>query len=141
MAHNDLTPWRLGEVYLDKPFLSIRLDRQAKCVLAEWKGFANSLELRAGNNNVLKAIRETNAALLIIDTQGSEGVTPIDQLWIRDTFSPLLEKAGIRRLAIVVPQRGLARLASDAIRTQTTQSLIVTREFGKVSEAISWGTG
>ncbi|MEA2668966.1 MAG: hypothetical protein QOJ33_1900, partial [Chloroflexota bacterium] len=72
-------------------------------------------------------------------TLGSEGVTPIDQLWIRDTFGPSLAKAGIRRLAMVVPQRGLARVATDAIRTRTTQSLIVTREFGTVSEAIAWG--
>ncbi|MEA2657353.1 MAG: hypothetical protein QOI23_2718 [Chloroflexota bacterium] len=129
----------MEEVYLDKSFLSIRLDRQAKCVLAEWKGFANSNELRAGSDDVLKAIREVSAALLIIDTLGSEGVTPIDQLWIRDTFGPSLAKAGIRRLAMVVPQRGLARVATDAIRTRTTQSLIVTREFSTVSEAIAWG--
>jgi hypothetical protein len=141
VADNDLSTSRPEEVYADKPFLSIRLDRRAKCVLAEWKGFATSVELRAGNTNVLEAVRETHAAFLIIDAWRSEGVTPVDQLWIRDEFSPLLAKAGIRRLAMVVRQDGLARVATDAIRGRTTQKLIVTRNFGNVSEAFAWGTG
>jgi hypothetical protein len=75
---------------------------------------------------------------LVIDVRRLEGVTPLDQLWIRDTFVQLLETAGIRRLAMVVAYHGLAKIATDDIRSQTTKSVFETRTFGAVAEAIDW---
>ena len=106
--------------------------------LAEWKGFANSTEFRAGHAKVLEVVRDTRAASLILDNRRLEGVTPPDQLWIRDTFAKSMEAAGLRRLALVVAHHGLARIAIEEIRTQTAKSAIVTRTFGTVSEAIEW---
>lgn len=133
---------RLDEVYADEPYLSIHLDREYKCVLSEWIGFSNSVEFRAGSMKVLEAIRDTHAVSMVIDNRRSEGVTPLDQLWIRDTFAPLMEAAGLRRIAIVVAKRGLARIATEDIRSQTAaRSDVATRMFGTVSEATEWVLG
>ncbi len=129
-----------GEVYMDEPYVSIRCDREHKSVLSEWKGFANTVEFRAGNLKVLDAIRDTQASSLVIDNRKVESMTPADQLWIRDTFVGLLEATGVKRLALVVLQHGLARIATDDIRGQTTKSVIETRTFGTVSEGIDWAT-
>lgn len=129
---------RLAEVYADEPYQTIHLDREHNYVLSEWKGFANSLEFRAGNAKVLDAIRDTHATSLVIDNRRLEGVTPADQMWIRDTFVQLLETAGLRRLALVVAYHGLAKIATEDIRSQTTKSAIETRTFGTVAEAIDW---
>lgn len=129
---------RLAEVYAGEPYQTIHLDRDRNYVLSEWKGFANSLEFRAGSNKALEAIRDTHATSLVIDVRRLEGVIPLDQLWIRDTFVQLLETAGIRRLAMVVANHGLAKIATDDIRSQTTKSVFETRTFGAVAEAIDW---
>lgn len=129
----------LDELYAAEPYLSIYLDRESKCVLSEWTGFANSLEFRAGNMKVLQAIRDTHAVSIVIDNRRSEGVTPSDQLWIRDSFAPLLEAAGLKRMGLVVATHGLAKIATQDIRSQTaTISAITTRVFGTVSEATAW---
>jgi hypothetical protein len=138
----DLRTSRLDELYADEPHLSIRLDREAKCVLAEWIGFTNSLEFRAGSMKVLKAIRDTHAVSIVIDNRRSEGVTPLDQLWIRDSFAPLMEAAGVTRIGLVVATHGLAKIATEDIRRQTaTRSPLTTRVFGTVSEATEWVFG
>ena len=50
------------------------------------------------------------------------------------------EAAGIKRIALVVAQHGLVKIATDEVRSQTAKSVIVTRIFGTVSEAIEWVT-
>jgi hypothetical protein len=91
---------------------------------------------------VLEAIRDTHAISIVIDNRRSEGVTPLDQLWIRDTFAPLMEAAGLTRIAIVVAKQGLARIATEDIRSQTAaRSDVATRMFGTVSEATEWVLG
>jgi alkyl hydroperoxide reductase subunit AhpC len=137
-----LSTSRLDELYADEAYVSIHLDRESKCVLSEWVGFANSLEFRAGNMKVLQAIRDTHAVSVVIDNRRLEGVTPLDQLWIRDSFAPLMEAAGLRRMGLVVAARGLAIIATDEIRSQSvTRSAITTRVFGTVSEAAEWARG
>lgn len=128
------------EIYWDVPYLSIYCDRQHTYVLSEWKGFSTSLELRAGSDKTLDAIRDTHAALLIVDNRRLEGVTPLDQIWIRDTFIQLLEAAGVSRVALVVAQHGLAKIATDAIHSQSAKPVPDTRVFSTVSEAIAWVT-
>jgi hypothetical protein len=135
-----LSTSRLAEIYADEPYQTIHLDRERNYVLSEWKGFATSPEFRAGNNMVLEAVREMHAVSMVIDNRRLEGVAPLDQLWIRDTFVQLLESAGLRRLALVVAHHGLAKIAVDDLRGQTTKSVIETRTFGTVPEAIEWAT-
>ena len=130
---------RLDEPYAAEAYLSIHVDRESKCVLSEWIGFANSLEFRAGNMKVLQAIRDTHAVSIVIDNRRLEGVTPVDQLWIRDSFAPLMEAAGLKRMGLVVATHGLAKIATEDIRSKTvTRSAITTRVFGTVSEATEW---
>jgi hypothetical protein len=133
---------RLEDVYENEPGLSIRLDREGSYVHAEWNGFTTSVEFRAGNMKVLQAIRDTHAASLVIDNRRLEGVTPIDQLWIRDTWAPLAEAAGLKRLALVLAPRGLAKIASeDILRQKPGKGLVVAHTFDTVSGALQWVVG
>jgi hypothetical protein len=126
----------------DEPWLSIRLDRKRSYVHAEWNGFTNSVEFRAGNMKVLQAIRDTHAASLVIDNRRLEGVVPQDQLWIRDTWAPLAVAAGLKWLALVLAPQGLAKIASEDILSQKPgKALVVTRTFDTVSGAVQWVVG
>lgn len=77
---------------------------------------------------------------MVIDNRRLEAVKPGDQLWIRDTVVQLSEAAGITQVALVVAPHGLAKMATDEIRSQTTKSAIVTRTLSPVSEAMDWET-
>jgi hypothetical protein len=125
-------------VFADEPWLSIQGDRESRIVYAEWTGFANSVEFRASTMRILEAIRVIGAASLVSDNRRLEGVTDQDQLWIRDTWTPLAAGAGLARIAVVVPQRGLGRIASEQILRQVGMRAFSTRSFTTVSEAMEW---
>ena len=133
-----MSPSTQGGVFADEPWLSVQADRESRCVYAEWKGFANSGEFRAGTTRILDAIRDIGAASLISDNRRFEGVTPQDQLWIRDTWTPQAVASGLARIAVVVAQRGLGKIATEQILSQVGMRAFSTRTFTTVSEAMEW---
>ena len=126
------------DVYADDPWVSIRWDREHACVFSEWNGFANSVELRAGMMKIIDVIRERHAASFVSDNQRLEVVTNEDQLWIRDSWTPLAVAVGLKRIAVVLAPRGLGKIASEAVLSQIGKTAFVTRTFGTVSDAIAW---
>ena len=133
-----MSPSSKGAAFADEPWLSIQGDRNVGCVYAEWKGFANSSEFRASTTRILDAIRAIGATSLVSDNRRLEGVADQDQLWLRDTWTPLAVDAGLRRIAVVLPQRGLGRIASERILGQVEMKAFSTRTFTTVSEAMEW---
>jgi hypothetical protein len=133
-----VSPSSKGDVFGDEPWLSVQADRSSRCVYAEWKGFANSSEFRSSLMRILEAVRASGAASLVSDNRRLEGVTAQDQLWIRDTWTPLAVDYGLTRIAVVVPQRGLGKIASEQILGQVEMKAFSTRTFTTVSEAIEW---
>jgi hypothetical protein len=134
-------PSSRDEVFSDEPWLSIRWDDEHKCVYAEFKGFANSSEIRASAMKILEAARSKHCTLLVSDNRGLEGVANADQLWLRDTWMPLAVAAGIKRIGVVVAPRGLGKLASEEIIGKFGKTAFVTRTFGSAAEAIKWVAG
>jgi hypothetical protein len=130
-----------GDVFADEPWLSIQGDRESRCIYAEWRGFANSGEFRASLTRILEAIRAIGAVSLVSDNRRLEGVTDQDQLWIRDTWTPLAVGSGLTRIAAVVPQRGLGKIATEQILGQVGMTAFLTHTFTTVSEAMEWVAG
>jgi hypothetical protein len=89
---------------------------------------------------ILDAIRERKAASLVSDNRRLEGVADQDQLWLRDTWMPQAVAAGVKRIAVVLPQHGLGKLASEDIISRFGNTEFVTRTFGDVSEATEWAS-
>ena len=127
-----------GDVYVDEPWLRIGWDRQHKCVHAEFKSFANSSDFREGCTQILELIRARNASALISDNRRLEGVTNLDQLWLRDSWLPMAVEAGIQRIAVVVAPRGLGKVASEAIISKFGKTAFETRMFESLPDALNW---
>lgn len=132
---------KADDVHAEDRWVSIRWDREHGCVFSEWTGFANSVELRAGMMKIIDAIRLRHAASFVSDNRRLEVVTNQDQLWIRDTWTPLAVAVGLKRIAVVLAPRGLGKIASEAVLSQIGKTAFVTRTFGTVSEAIEWVVG
>jgi hypothetical protein len=130
-----------GDVFADEPWLAIQADPASRCIYAEWRGFANSAEFRASSTRILDALRATGATSLVSDNRRLEGVTDQDQLWIRDTWTQQAVASGLTRIAVIVPQRGLGKIASDQILRQVGMRAFSTRTFTTVSEAMEWVSG
>ena len=126
------------DVYVDEPWLRIGWDRQHKCVHAEFKSFANSSEFRAGTTQILDLIRSRKATALISDNRRLEGVTDLDQLWLRDSWLPMAVAAGVKRIAVVVAARGLGKVATEAIIGKFGKTAFETCMFESLPDALKW---
>ena len=90
---------------------------------------------------IIDVIRDRQATSFVSDNQGLEVVTNEDQLWIRDTWTPLAVAVGLKRIAVVLARSGLGKIASEAVLSQIGKTAFATRTFGTVSEAIEWVVG
>ena len=124
-----MNPSTKSGIFADEPWLSIEWDREHNCVYAEWKSFANSAEFRASLLRIVAAVR---------DNRRLEGVAGADQLWIRDTWTPLAVASGLKRIAVVVAHHGLGKIAAEEILSHIGQTAFRTRSFTTVSEATEW---
>jgi hypothetical protein len=127
-----------GDVYVDEPWLWIGWDRRHKCVHAEFKSFANSSEFRAGTSQILDLIRARKSTALVSDNRRLEGVTDLDQLWLRDSWLPQAVAAGVKRIAVVVASRGLGRVATEAVIGKFGKTAFETRMFDSLPDALTW---
>jgi hypothetical protein len=126
------------DVYLDEPYLLIRWDFDHGCVYAAFKSFATSVEFRVGTMKIIEAIRARHATTLISDNRKLEGVSDADQGWIQDTWVPLAEAAGLKRIAVVLAHQGLGKFVSQQIISRFTENEFVTRTFDTLDAANKW---
>jgi hypothetical protein len=126
------------DVHLDERYLSIYWDREHRCVYAAFKSFATSVEFREGTMKIIEAIRARRAAALISDNRKLEGVSDADQGWIQDTWVPLAEAAGLKRIAVVLAHQGLGKFVSEQIISRFTEKDFVTRTFDTLAAANKW---
>jgi hypothetical protein len=125
-----------GVVYLDERWLSVRWDPEHNCVFSEWKGFATSSEFRVGTMKMLEAIQDRHASSMLNDARKLEAVGEEDQLWIRDTWVPLVAAAGLKRLAVVEAHSGLGRFAVDEMIKRNRKATYIRRTFESLPEAL-----
>ena len=126
------------DVHLDKPYLSVYWDREHRCVYAAFKSFATSVEFRDGTMKIIDAIRARRTTALISDNRKLEGVSDADQGWIQDTWVPLAEAAGLKRIAVVLAHQGLGKFVSEQIISRFTKEDFVTRTFDTLDAANKW---
>jgi hypothetical protein len=130
-----------GAVYMNEPWLSIRLDQEHRCIYAEFKGFTNSVEFRQGTVQMLEAIQDRGVESLVSDNRRLKLVTSTDQAWIREVWTPLAVDAGLKRIAVVAARSGLGRYASNEIISQFPTGLFTTRSFVTPEQALAWVGG
>jgi hypothetical protein len=128
----------VSDIYLDEPWLTIRWDVERQCVYAEFKAFSTSAEFRAGTLKILDAVWDRSSTSLISDNRRLEGVTELDQLWLRDTWMHLAVTAGIKRIAVVLAHHGLGKIASEEIIGKFGNTTFTTRTFDSLSDANDW---
>jgi hypothetical protein len=127
-----------NDVYVDEPYLSIRWDGLHKHVLSEWKGFANSEELRAGLLKGIQAIADNRAVAYVSDARKLRVIVHEDQRWIQEKWMPLALQAGLKRLAFVTADTGLGKLTIEDVVQLVDHHGLESRTFSSVAAARHW---
>ena len=131
----------VDKVYLDAPHISIRWNHSFPWVVVEWKAWTDSASFRSAYDTILVAVRENRASGVLIDLRKARVLADDDQKWIVEDWGPRSIQAGVRRRAIVAPERSLPRTISESVRARVPTGLLEVRAFGTMEEAVGWLSG
>jgi hypothetical protein len=131
----------MSETYSDDRWLSISWDDEHRCIYAFWKLFANTRELRDGGDKILVAVRSRHADALVSDNRRLAGLTTADQDWFSQTWTPKAVRAGLRRIAVVLPPQGSGRYDSEDVLGRIGNHDFVTHAFDSLPGALEWIAG
>jgi len=129
------------DLHFDDRWLSVSWNGEHRCIYALWKGFAKSDELRAGGEKILQAIRARQADALVSDNRRLVGLTAADQDWFSETWTPKAVRAGLRRIAVVLPTQGFGRFDSEDVLGRIGRRDFVTHAVDSMPEAFDWIAG
>ena len=125
-------------IYFDERWITISWDEGLQAVVAEWKGFAESKEFRAGLEAGLDLARAKRARRWLADTRRLGPATLEDQRWASDVWFPRAVAAGVRWMALVVPQSAIARMSLRGVMTKVDGKDLSQEHFDSADAARTW---
>lgn len=128
-------------IYLHHPGVGLATwDSTCEAVRIEWHGWADSKERQAILEAGLGALRAHRGSRWLADCRDMKAVKQADQEWIDQSWFPRVLAAGLRRMALVIPKSGLARMNLDDMMRRVPETKLETGHFATIDEATEWLT-
>jgi hypothetical protein len=129
-------------VYMNRPGVAVvKWDAELKIVQVVWHGWADPVEFAAITEAGLRALSEHHGSRWLADCRDMKAVQQSDQDWLNDDWFPRALAAGLRRMAVVLPQRGLVTMNLKDILNRVPVNRLDVDFFVTVAEATKWITG
>jgi len=126
-------------VYFNTPGVaSVRWDEDAKLVLVEWDGWANSEEFAALLEAEILALQQHSCSRLLADCRRQKVLNPKDQDRANREWLPRALKAGLKRFAIVMPASVVADMNLRDSLDKVSGAALQVGYFATVEEAREW---
>lgn len=111
---------------------------ELQCVLQTWQGFAGSEKFRQSIQKTVEYFQtHPDVQAIISDTLQQGPVSPKDAEWVATVATPLLAQHGLRRMAFIVPENILTKMAEQHFARQTQGDLQI-QWFTDVASAKAW---
>lgn len=134
------------EIILNTEFLTAQVDHETSLIYLEW--FPQSAELSEEAYKVIllqlsNYILNEGIQYWLGDTQNfAFSISPELQKWTRDTCTPRLVKAGLKKMALVIPKEFASNLAVqqtvEEMEMFVNTKVFSTRYFDKLEDAQKW---
>jgi hypothetical protein len=129
---------RLLMIYFDAPYGTVSWDDATQCVHVEWKGFVHGEMIKTVLNKALDLFRTKTTDRWLADMRKVKVFSEEDSRWVNETWFPAAVQAGVRRMALPVPESVLAQLSLQRLMRKVNGGELVTAYFGSVEEAKAW---
>ena len=127
-------------IYFQESFVIISWDEDTWAVVIEWLGQARSEKLKTGLDTGLKLLAEKKAEKWLADTKKLGVFGKADEDWANHNWLPRALAAGLKKMAFVVPESALARMALDSVINNSSRegSGIESAFFDNLEAARAW---
>lgn len=125
-------------VYKD-PAIEIQYYKEPGYILADWKGFQSFHSVKKNCYKMLEWINTHRVEYLLNDNSNLMGTWGDAVEWVASEFLPLLEKAGVKRIAWIYSPSTFNRLAVNHTISDLKTGMTI-KTFDNKAEAIEWLT-
>jgi hypothetical protein len=127
-------------VYFNRPGVAVvTWDPTLKAVYVDVQGWADSTELASLLDAGLQALTEHHASRWLADARNMKAITQSDEDWIVQTFFPRALTAGLKHIALVIPNE-CAMKTVDQLMVRRPAATFEAAYFATVDGARSWLT-
>ena len=131
-----------GDVFYDRPGVAVvTWDQDTLAVYIDWRSWADPAEFELLLEAGIRALAEHHGSRCLADCRNMKAINPADQELINRNWFPRAHAAGLRRMALVVPYTGMARLHIEEMLSQVPGSELQVAYFGTVESAAEWLSG
>lgn len=125
-------------IHWDSPQATVHWDESAKCVHLEWKGFVHGEKGQTALLTALDFFKTKSTDRWLADTRKLKVVSEEDQRWVNEIWFPMAISAGVRRMAIIVPESVLAQMSIRRLMSKVKDEDLETAYFSSVEEGKAW---
>lgn len=104
----------------------------------EWKAFVFGDDFRQALDKGLSIVIENDTNRWLADLRHLGVLSQADQKWSNEDWFPRAHNAGIIRMALVLPERAVAKMSVNNIMKKVDDNTLVTNYFASVEEAYKW---
>jgi hypothetical protein len=119
------------------PICSTVIDHGVPCIVAAWRGYATSTQLRYIHEMWLQMIAEQRIEKLLGDDTDLQMVSVEDQQWIAGDWMPRAVAAGLKGIAHKVAQSHFGKISIEQIQSAKPDGLTI-RSFDDLNNARAW---
>jgi hypothetical protein len=98
---------------------NVVFDSKIQAVTGIFKGFLEIKEHQDIGNEILNSATANRAGKLIIDTSELKVIRQETQKWIEENWFPRAVKAGIKKMAFVIPKDALGKMSTQNVNQKS----------------------
>lgn len=130
-------------IFVDEPFVTISANDAERCVEVVVKDFAEGKPYRDAMLKGLELLKKKGYARWFADMRRAAVIDPADAKWLSEDWTRAGKKAGLERIAMVMPERALSamqmnRLTKGDAGQKVKELAIESQMFGSLDEARAW---
>lgn len=126
------------ENFFDTKYHNVSWDTDNKIIVTRWKAFATSTQFREVARKRIELIKTKKAKKMLLDLSLFRGITPSDQIWMREINIPNAIHVGMNRIAVISPDDIFGKASFNNIWNKIERDDILYKTFTIETEAINW---
>lgn len=126
-------------IYKEFPFLKVEVEEKDATIIMTWNGAFTSAQYREATRACLAAVQQFGLKNWLADTRLIGQIPAEDHEWTNENVLVPVSDAGVRKVAIVIPEDVYNHLAISAIMVKgKSRFKFESRYFVYKNEALEW---
>lgn len=125
-------------VYYNSDQGQVSWNEELQAVKVEWKGFSHGEELQRIMLKAIELLATRKSGKILMDSSNASAIKAEDSAWIDQEFVTKAYDAGLRFMAMTLPEKTVAKLSIRRMVSNFDGLPYMSKNFSEITEAAEW---